>query len=114
MTVPSFDSLAAFDGDPGAFWPQWCAFAKERFAAQGACLLLRAGQGAESIRVVAQDRPQTAHRVVATGVLHVDVRTGPASYKRTPLHCAATCDASRAVGALLAAGASLAATDAEG
>ena len=69
MIVPSFDSLAAFDGDPGAFWPQWCAFAKERFAAQGACLLLRAGQGAESIRVVAQDRPQTAHRVVATGVI---------------------------------------------
>jgi len=53
-------------------------------------------------------------RVLATGVLDVDARAGPANYERTPLHTAAIHDASRAVGALLAAGASLAATDTKG
>jgi len=42
------------------------------------------------------------------------VRTGPALFKLTPLHCAASKNAHDAVGVLLAAGASLAATDADG
>jgi len=52
--------------------------------------------------------------VLATGVLEVGVRAGPRNYKRTPLHYAALHDAPRAVSALLAAGASLSATDANG
>ena len=48
--------------------------------------------------------------------LDVDVRAGPApSWRRfTPLHTAASYDAPRAVSALLAGGASLTATDADG
>jgi hypothetical protein len=53
-------------------------------------------------------------RVLATGALDVDVRMGPADgcMRRTPLHVAAFNDAPLAVGALLAAGASLSANDA--
>ena len=55
-------------------------------------------------------------RVLATGVLDVDVRAGSADgyMRRTPLHVAATHDAPLAVSALLAGGASLTATDARG
>jgi len=53
-------------------------------------------------------------RVLAMGVLDVDMRTGPARFKWTPLHEAASYDAHGAVGALLATGASLAATDTRG
>ena len=49
-------------------------------------------------------------RVLVTGVLAVDVRAEPAHMKRTPLQWGTAFDVSRAVGALLAAGASLAAT----
>jgi hypothetical protein len=53
-------------------------------------------------------------RVLATGVLDVDVRAGPAAgcERCTPLHMAAMHDAPLAVSALLAGGASLSATDA--
>ena len=55
-------------------------------------------------------------RVLATGVLDVDVRAGPSNgcMRRTPLHFAADKDAPLAVSALLAGGASLTATDAGG
>jgi ankyrin repeat protein len=55
-------------------------------------------------------------RVLATGALDVDVRTGPADdlMRGTPLHIAVQHDAPLAVSALLAGGASLAATDARG
>jgi hypothetical protein len=53
-------------------------------------------------------------RILATGVLGVDVRTGAAAHSGTPLHCAASKDAPHAVGALLAGGASLTATTAGG
>jgi hypothetical protein len=55
-------------------------------------------------------------RVLATRVLDVDVRAGPApTWRRfTPLHTAAYLDAPRAVSALLAGGASLMATNADG
>ena len=53
-------------------------------------------------------------RVLATGVLDLDVRAGPDRYNWTPLHEAASCDAARAVAALLAASASLATTDSDG
>ena len=55
-------------------------------------------------------------RVLATGALDVDVRMGPADgcLRATPLHLAASMDAPLAVSALLAAGASLTATDARG
>jgi hypothetical protein len=49
-------------------------------------------------------------RVLATGVLDVDVRAGPAHMRCTPLHIAAHHDAPLAIGALLAGGASLTAT----
>ena len=55
-------------------------------------------------------------RVLATRALDVDVRAGPApTWRRfTPLHMAACHDAPRAVSALLAGGASLTATNADG
>ena len=53
-------------------------------------------------------------RVLATGALDVDVRAGPANERWTPLHWAAVYDAPLTVSALLAAGASLMATDARG
>jgi hypothetical protein len=55
-------------------------------------------------------------RVLATRALDVDVRAGPApTWRRfTPLHMAAAGDAPRAVSVLLAGGASLTATDADG
>lgn len=67
--MSDFDFLAAFAGEPGVFWPKWCALALERFAADGACLLLQSGQTADAVRVVAQDRPSTAQRVVQSGVV---------------------------------------------
>jgi ankyrin repeat protein len=51
-------------------------------------------------------------RVLATGLLDVDVRAGPDCMRDTPLHVAAGNDAPLAVSALLAGGASLTATDA--
>ena len=53
-------------------------------------------------------------RVLATRALDVDVRIGPAHNRCTPLHLAASHDAPRAVTALLAGGASLTATTADG
>ena len=55
-------------------------------------------------------------RVLTTGMLDVHVRAGPAAGcdRCTPLHWAAGNDAPLAVSALLAAGASLTATDARG
>lgn len=64
-----FDFLAVFGGDPGVFWPRWCALALEKFSAEGACLLLQAGQTADAVRVVAQDRASSAQRVVNSGVV---------------------------------------------
>lgn len=64
-----FDFLAAFGGEPGVFWPRWCALALEKCSADGACLLLQAGQTADAVRVVAQDRPSSAQRVVQSGVV---------------------------------------------
>jgi len=100
----------------------------ERAAAFDA--LLAAGARASALRVnvnkssakywtvlhslAAKNYAAMIQRVLATGVLDVDVRAGKAFNKRTPLHEAASHDAPRAVSALLAAGASLAATDADG
>jgi biotin carboxyl carrier protein len=67
--MSDFEFLAAFGGEPGAFWPRWCALAIERFNADGACLLLQAGQTTDAVRVVAQDRPSSAQRVVNSGVV---------------------------------------------
>ena len=53
-------------------------------------------------------------RVLATRALDVDVRSGPAHGRITPLHTAAFNDAPRAVSALLAGGASLTAITASG
>jgi hypothetical protein len=53
-------------------------------------------------------------RVLATGALDVDVRAGPANERCTQLHMAAQHDAPLAVSTLLAGGASLTATDADG
>jgi hypothetical protein len=53
-------------------------------------------------------------RVLATGVLDVDVCAGPANERLTPLHWAAMKDAPLAVSALRAGGASLTATHAGG
>jgi len=108
--------------------PLMAAAFNDRIAAYDA--LLAAGARASALRVNVGDSPamfmtvlhQLAakndvamiERVLATGVLEVDVRAGPGCGKRTPLQHAASHDAHRAVGALLAAGASLAATDTEG
>ena len=67
--LSDFDFLASFTGEPGVFWPRWCLMARARFEADGACLLLQAGQGADAVRVVAQDRPSSAQRVVQSGVV---------------------------------------------
>lgn len=64
-----FDFLAVFGGEPGVFWSRWCALALEKFSADGACLLLQAGQTADAVRVVAQDRASSAQRVVNSGVV---------------------------------------------
>ena len=67
-------------------------------------------------QVAAKNDAALIARVLATGVLDVDMRAGPAAglMRRTPLHMAAGHDAPLAVSALLAAGASLTATDACG
>jgi hypothetical protein len=67
--LSDFDFLASFAGEPGVFWPRWCVLARTRFEADGACLLLQAGQGVDAVRVVAQDRPSSAQRVVQSGVV---------------------------------------------
>jgi multidrug efflux pump subunit AcrA (membrane-fusion protein) len=67
--LSDFDFLASFAGEPGVFWPRWCVLARARFEADGACLLLQAGQGVDAVRVVAQDRPSSAQRVVQSGVV---------------------------------------------
>jgi ankyrin repeat protein len=92
--------------------------------------LLAAGARASSLRV--NVGPDAAHsttvlhelaannnaalipRVLATGALDVDVRAGPALERCTPLYLAAMYNAQLAVSALLAGGASLTATDANG
>jgi hypothetical protein len=92
--------------------------------------LLAAGARASSLRVnvgpdaasfwtvlhhlAAKNNAALITRVLATGVLDVDVRAGPAQMRCTPLHMAAINDAPRAVSALLAGGASLTATHADG
>jgi len=88
---------------------------QDRIAAYDA--LLAAGAQTRALREntgESQAKFMTVLHHLATGVLEVDVRAGPARFKRTPLHTAAAHDASRAVGALLAAGASLAFTDTQG
>ena len=65
-------------------------------------------------QLAAKNNAAMLQRVLATGALDVDVRAGPANAKQTPLHVAASRDACRAVAALLAAGATLAATDTQG
>jgi len=111
--------------------PLFMAAFNERAAAYDA--LLAAGARASALRVnvvnvgdapaqhftvlhqlAATNNAAMIERVLATGVLAVDVRAGPGRFKWTPLHYAASYDASRAVGVLLAAGASLAATDTHG
>jgi hypothetical protein len=67
--LSDFDFLASWGGEPGQFWSRWSCFAMERFAAEGVCLLLQAGQGVNSVRVVAQDRPASAHSVVKHGII---------------------------------------------
>ena len=67
--LSDFDFLASFAGEPGVFWPRWCLLAQARFKADGTCLLLQAGQGVDAVRVVAQDRPSSAQRVVQSGVV---------------------------------------------
>ena len=67
--LSDFDFLASFAGEPGVFWPRWCLLARARFEADGACLLLQAGQRVDAVRVVAQDRPSSAQRVVQSGVV---------------------------------------------
>ena len=68
------------------------------------------------LQLAAKDDASLITRVLATRALDVDVRAGPApSWRRfTPLHMAAASDAPRAVSALLAGGASLTATTADG
>ena len=104
------------------------AVINERAAAFDA--LLAAGAQASALRV--NVGPDAAHfrtvlhqlakhndsslipRVLATRALDVDVRAGPAMGRCTPLHVTAFSDAPRAVSALLAGGASLTATTADG
>ncbi len=65
-----FDALASFAGDPAQFWPRLCLHAKTAFQAQGACLLLKThADGADSVRMLAQDSPRSTQRVVQSGVV---------------------------------------------
>ena len=111
-------------GDP------WCtalveAAINERAAAFDALLAagaqasaLRANVGADAAdfntvlhRLAVKNDGSLIPRVLATRALDVDVRSGPAHGRITPLHTAAFKDAPRAASALLAGGASLTATD---
>ena len=62
-----FDTLAAFSGEPGQFWPRLRAYAQATFLSQGSCILVQAG--AENVRVLAQNSAQAAQRVVQSGVV---------------------------------------------
>ena len=62
-----FDTLAAFSGEPGQFWPRLRAYAQATFLAQGSCLLVQAQS--ESVRVLAQNSAQAAQRVAQSGVV---------------------------------------------
>ena len=62
-----FDTLAAFSGEPGQFWPRLRAYAQATFLAQGSCILVQAQ--AESVRVLAQNSAQAAQRVAQNGVV---------------------------------------------
>ena len=64
--------------------------------------------------MAAHNNAAIIQRVLATGMLDVDVRAGPDCMRCTPLHMAAMHDAPLAVSTLLAAGASMTATDADG
>jgi len=107
---------SAMSGQPAAF---------DALLAAGACtsaLLVNVGLSAVGVYMTVlhkhamDDDPAMIQRVLATGALDVDVRSGPAEgcLRRTPLVTAAVWDAPLAVGALLAAGASRTATDAMG
>lgn len=71
---PDFDFLSQFSGEPGQFWPQLNAYAKQAFRADAACLLLQAGE--QEPRLLAQDAPTTAQQAVQRGVLQA---LGPAA-----------------------------------
>jgi hypothetical protein len=114
--------------DDRSWTPLVTAALSERLVAFDA--LLAAGARASSLRgnvrsdaahfttvlheLAAKNDAASLARVLATGVLDVDVRAGPALAGFTPLHRAAMFDAPLAVSALLAAGASTTATDAIG
>jgi ankyrin repeat protein len=85
--------------------------------AQASALGVNLGAGATRFTVLhhlaASNDASLIPRVLATRALDVDMRAGPATHF-TPLHMAAARDAPRAVSALLAGGASLAATAVNG
>jgi len=103
----AFDALLAADAKPSALRHNF-----GRDAAHSVTLL----------HVLALKNDATIiPRVLATGVLDVDVRSGKRAAaehillgSRTPLHVAAFANAPRAVSALLAGGASVTATDVDG
>ena len=66
-TYSDFDSLVSFTGEPGQFWPRFCAYAQGVFEATGSCLLLQSPM--ENVRILAQDSVRSAQRVVQSGVV---------------------------------------------
>jgi hypothetical protein len=118
--------LEATDGD--SWTPLVVAVVNERLGAFDA--LLAAGARASSLRanfgsnaagfwtvlhqLAGENNAVLITRVLATGVLEVDVRAGPDCLRCTPLHYAAMLDTPLAVSALRAGGASLTATEAHG
>ena len=60
-----FDTLAAFSGEPGQFWPRLRAYAQATFLAQGSCLLVQAQT----------DKAQAEYRLLFQKVA-VDYATG--------------------------------------
>ena len=70
MDSPEFDFLSRFDGDPAQFWPKLNLYAKKIFLAEASCVLLehKTQQGAQDVRILAQDHPRTSHRISQAGV----------------------------------------------
>jgi hypothetical protein len=62
-----FETLSAFSGEPGQFWPRLRAYAQGTFLSEGSCILVQSHT--ESVRVLAQNSAQSAKRVVQSGIV---------------------------------------------
>ncbi|TLD71941.1 HlyD family efflux transporter periplasmic adaptor subunit [Phragmitibacter flavus] len=66
-SIPEYELLATFDGEPNIFWGRLCAYAAARLDAESVCLLVGGGAGSE-FRVLAQAPVGAAKRLGQSGL----------------------------------------------